>query len=193
MRILAGRYKGRKLLPPPAGSETRPITGAAKKSLFDLLGGRLDGLAVVDLFCGTGSMGLEALSRGARACWFAERDRKVVERLRRNIEAIGAAEQCTVWAGDAARGLARRLGKIGEPVGLAFVDPPYAAARRWSWRRAESTIFAPLAERLADDGVVVLRTPADAEPSEPIAGLDVLRRKQYGEMVIRLLVHRPIV
>ena len=190
MRILAGLYKGRKLLPPPPGSETRPITGAAKKSLFDLLGDRLDGAAVVDLYCGTGSMGLEALSRGARACWFAERDRKVVERLRRNIEAVGAGEQCTVWAGDASRGLTRRLGQIDGPVGVAFVDPPYAAARRWPWQRVASTIFAPLAERLAADGVVVLRVPAGAEPPEPLGPLEILRRRQYGEMVVLLLVNR---
>ena len=188
MRILAGRYKGRKLLPPPAGSETRPITGAVKKSLFGMLGERLDDAAVVDLYCGTGSLGLEDLSRGAQSCAFAERDRRGVERLRRNIEAVGAAEQCTVWVGDVTKGLARRLGEIDAPVGVAFVDPPYAAARRWSWRRAAGTIFAPLAERLAAEGVVVLRLPAGAEPPEPLGPLKVLRRRQYGEMVVLMLV-----
>ena len=87
MRILSGMYKGHRLLSPPPGRATQPVTGRVKKSLFVMLGGRLEGAAVVDLYCGTCSMGLEALSRGARACWFAERDRRTVARLRRNIEA----------------------------------------------------------------------------------------------------------
>jgi len=187
MRILAGLYKGRKLLPPPTSSQTRPITGAAKKSLFDLLGGRLEGAAVVDVYCGTGTLGLEALSRGARACWFAERDRKVIERLRRNLEAVGAAGRCTVWPGDAARFLGRRLGEIGGPVDVAFVDPPYAAARQWSWPRQVGTIFGPLAGHLAAEGVVVLRVPAGAEPPDPLGPLAVARRKRFGEMLLLLL------
>jgi len=187
MRILAGQHKGRKLLPPPAGSETRPITGAAKKSLFDLLGGRVEGAAVVDLYCGTGSLGLEALSRGARACWFAERDRRVLGRLRRNIEAVGAGERCTVWAGDVTRGLARRLGEIDGAVDLAFVDPPYAAARGWSWPGVVDTIFEPLGGRLAADGVVVLRLPGDTEAPAPLGPLVALRRRRHGQMVLVLL------
>ena len=65
MYILAGKYKGRKLLPPPPGSVTRPVTGLVKKSLFGMLGVRVEDAVVVDLFCGTGTMGLEALSQGA--------------------------------------------------------------------------------------------------------------------------------
>ncbi|HUT01261.1 MAG TPA: RsmD family RNA methyltransferase [Phycisphaerae bacterium] len=190
MRILSGKYKGHKLLPPPPGSPTRPITGRVKKSLFGMLSGRLVDAAVVDLYCGTGSMGLEALSRDARACWFAERDRRVLGRLRRNIEALGAAAACTVWAGDLTRGLARRLDEIDTAVDVAFVDPPYAAARRWSWPAAESTIFAPLAEHLARDGVVALRLPRGAEPPEALGGLALRRTRRYGEMVLALLEHR---
>ena len=65
MRILAGRFKGRNLLPPSGGGQTRPITGRARKSLFDILAPHLQGALVLDLYCGTGTMGLEALSRGA--------------------------------------------------------------------------------------------------------------------------------
>ncbi|MBI5724308.1 MAG: RsmD family RNA methyltransferase [Planctomycetes bacterium] len=98
--ILAGSLKGRHLLEPPVGANTRPITGLAKKSLFDILGPALDGAAVADLYCGTGTMGLEAISRGAASCRFAERDRAVVERLKRNIRDMGVADRSTVWAGD---------------------------------------------------------------------------------------------
>ncbi len=187
MRILSGKYKGRKLLPPPPGSSTRPVTGRVKKSLFDMLGGRVVDAVVVDLYCGTGSLGLEALSRGARSCAFAERDRRVLARLRRNIEAAGAAEVCSVWPGDLTKGLARRLGEVGAPVDVAFVDPPYAAARRWPASAAASRIFMPLAEHLADGGVVALRLPREIEPPEVAGRLVVRRRKRYGEMILALL------
>jgi len=186
IRILSGKHKGRRLLPPPAGSETRPITGRVKKSLFDMLGERLIDAAVVDLYCGTGSMGLEAISRGARACWFAERDRAVVRRLRRNIEALGVGGRCTVWPGDLTAKLPARLDALGGAVDVAFVDPPYAAARQWSWPVAADTIFAPLAEHLAADGLVVLRLPGGLDLPDALGGLAIERTRAYGEMVLAM-------
>ena len=193
MRIQAGLHKGRVLLSPPASSVTRPITGMAKKSLFDTLADWMPEAIVVDLYCGTGSMGLEALSRGARRIVFAEMDRRVLDRLRRNIEALGAGDACTVWAGDATRGLARRLGELGEKIDLAFVDPPYADLRKWDWSAAERTLFEPIAAHLASDGVVVLRMPDDAALPEggveglELAGLTCRRVKRFGDMVLAIL------
>ena len=186
IRILSGKYKGRRLLPPPAGSETRPITGRVKKSLFDMLGERLIDAAVVDLYCGTGSMGLEAISRGARACWFAERDRAVVRRLRRNIEALGVGGRCTVWPGDLTARLTARLDALGGAVDVAFVDPPYAAARQWSWPIVADTIFAPLAEHLAAEGLVVLRLPGGLDVPDALGGLAIERTRTYGDMVLAM-------
>ena len=93
MQILAGAHKGRKLLSPPRGSEGRPITSMAKKSLFDMLGGRLAGATVVDLYCATGTMGLEALSRGAARCYFADREARLLHlpgRLHASVVGQGA-------------------------------------------------------------------------------------------------------
>jgi len=193
MRIQAGLHKGRVLLSPPAGSVTRPITGLAKKSLFDTLADWMGQAVVVDLYCGTGSMGLEALSRGARRAAFGEMDRRVLARLRRNIDAMGVGEACTVWPGDATRGLARRLDELGEKIDLAFVDPPYADLRRWDWPAAERTLFGPLAAHLAPDGVVVLRMPDDAAlpggsaGALTLAGLVCRREKRFGDMVLALM------
>lgn len=191
MQIISGEYKGRKLLSPPPGSITRPITGAVKKSLFDTLGGRLTEAVVADLYCGTGTMGIEALSRGAGRCYFAERDRRVVQRLRRNIETIQAGDQCVIWQGDITIRLARWLGELPGKLDIAFVDPPYAHARRWSWDDVERSIFRPLAENLVADGVVVLRVPGDIElpVSEKLAGLVTLRQRRYGDMHVVLLGH----
>src|SRR3954463_11454418 len=90
MRIIAGEFRGRRLLP-PEGDTTRPITDRAKQSLFDILAPRIEGSRVYDCFAGTGSMGLECLSRGAAAVTFFESDRSALARLRKNIDAVGAA------------------------------------------------------------------------------------------------------
>ena len=167
MRILAGTYKGRRLLSPPVGSETRPITGAAKKSLFDMLAGSVPGAAVVDLYCGTGSLGLEALSRGARTCAFADRDRRVLGRLRRNIEAVGATEACDVWPGDVTKGLARRLAGLGENVQvLAVTHAPQVAALASGHLRITKEAVATSKGEAMTTRVAVLN---DAERREEVA------------------------
>lgn len=187
MRILAGKYKGRVLLPPPPKAQTRPITGRAKKSLFDTLGPHLDEAIVLDLYSGTGTMGIEALSRGAAWCIFAEKDRNVVARLRRNIEACGAGAVSDVWCGDIRSRLRPRLAGLERRFDIAFVDPPYADARRWDWRKAEASIFAPLAEKLAGDGLIVLRTPKGLELPATVADLTEIRTKKYGGTIVTLL------
>jgi len=190
MRILAGAYKGRKLLPPPASSQTRPITGGAKKSLFDILGTHLVGSAVLDLYCGTGTLGLEALSRGAARCVFAERDRRVVQRLRRNIEAVGAADRCRVCCGEIFARLASWLAGMEGRLDVVFVDPPYSAARGWAWPAATKKLFSPVADRLADEGRVVLRLPANVEPPERLGLLARRRSKRCGQMVLAFYAPR---
>ena len=92
MRILAGSLKGREVLPPP-GMNTRPITSMVKKSLFDTLAPYLQDAVVADLYCGTGTMGIEAISRGAKQCYFADRDSGALSRLRKNIQTLGLDER----------------------------------------------------------------------------------------------------
>jgi len=187
MRILAGEFKGRKLLSAPSRARTRPITSRAKKSLFDILARRIEGAVVVDLYCGAGTLGLEALSRGARRCFFAERDRSVLQRLRRNVEMLGVADRCRIWTGDVTLRLKRRLTEVDDAVGVAFVDPPFAETARWSWAKAAGRIFRPLADRLAPGGVVVLRLRRGVEVPQPLGGLSAQRTRRYGQMVVMLL------
>lgn len=187
LHIQSGQYRGRKLLTPPKGAQTRPITGQAKKSLFTILAGHLVDASVADLYCGTGTMGLEALSNGARHCCFAERDRVVLDRLRRNIDTLGVTGACAVWPGDILARLAKRLEQLDGPLDVAFVDPPYAHSRGWDWRQLTARLFTPLARHLADDGVVVLRTETQVEVPETLADLVVSRERTYGAMAIRFL------
>ncbi len=191
MHILSGVHKGRKLLPPPKGAETRPITGLAKKSLFGTLGPLLPGAMVADLYCGTGTLGLEALSNGAGRCIFAERDRAVISRLKRNIDELGVTDQCILWPGDLRRRLAARLDQFDTPVDIAFVDPPYARSRQWDWPTAQRELFAPLAAHLSADGLIVLRLDTHVELPDAIASLSVDRRRTYGSMALVYLRADP--
>lgn len=186
MQILAGTFRGRKLLPPPKGAQTRPMTSSVKKSLLEVLTPWLSGSTVADLYCGTGTMGLEAISRGAARCAFAEKDPRLIERLERNCRELGVKDRCEIWPGDLRRGLPRRLESLGR-LDLAFVDPPYAHVRRWSWEQVAGEIFAPLSASLAEDGVVALRVPAKIDVPEELGGLRNLRERDYHDMRVAIL------
>lgn len=186
MRIIAGKFKGRKLLS-PRGLTTRPITSRVKTALFNILGDAVESAVVVDLFAGTGSIGLEALSRGASRCCFAERDRAALERLRRNVEAVGLADRCMIWPGDVLRTLPRRLEAAAERFDLAFVDPPYRLVAGWRWGRAIEKLFAPLGRALAGDGAVVLRCERNIDVPGTLGPLCVRDRRDYGKMSLVFL------
>jgi len=125
MRIVAGAWRGRTLAA-PAGIATRPTSDRVRQALFDMLlhaswGGRdmMAGACVLDAFAGTGAMGLEALSRGAKFSFFMERDRAALAALRANVAACGATEKSRILAVDAL------APPPGEACGLVFLDPPY--------------------------------------------------------------------
>lgn len=123
MRIIAGAAKGRRLEAPP-GLVTRPMTDQAREGVFSAVAPRLPGADVLDLYAGTGSLGLEALSRGAASAVFVERDHRALRVLYRNLAAVGLGGRAA--AGEAARFLAGlRARGLREIYDLAFVDPPY--------------------------------------------------------------------
>lgn len=122
MRVISGTARGRAIKAPP-GRGTRPITSRAKEGIFNMLEslGGVDGAIVVDLFAGSGSFGIEALSRGAERVVFVERDRNAIRTLQGNLETLGFADRAQVIAGSVETALA------GLPhADIAFCDPPYA-------------------------------------------------------------------
>jgi len=122
MRIVAGEWRRRQLRAPP-GEATRPTADRTRETLFAMLASRLggfEGLAVADLFAGSGALGLEALSRGAASCLFVEQDPAAIRALRANIAALRAQGQCEVRAGSV-----MQLGPAGAPLDLILLDPPY--------------------------------------------------------------------
>ena len=120
MRVVAGEFKGRRLVAPP-GSRTRPTADRVREALFSMLGD-VSGARVLDLYAGSGALGIEALSRGAEAAVFVERDRAALTALQRNLEATCARGE--VRRQDVARFLARPEGTFD----LVFCDPPYDVA-----------------------------------------------------------------
>nr|WP_166175335.1 16S rRNA (guanine(966)-N(2))-methyltransferase RsmD [Altererythrobacter segetis] len=122
MRIVAGEWRRRPLKAPP-GEATRPTADRTRETLFNMLTSRLgsfEGLAVADLFAGSGALGLEALSRGVASCLFVEQDPAAIRALRANVAALRAQDRCTVQAGSVLA-----LGPARQAYDLLLLDPPY--------------------------------------------------------------------
>jgi 16S rRNA (guanine966-N2)-methyltransferase len=171
VRIIAGAWRGRPLQA-PAGQATRPTSDRAREALFSMLASRLGsftGLHVIDLFAGTGALGLEALSRGAASCSFVEQDRAALAALTANIAKLGATA-ARVIAGDATRMVA------GGPYDLALLDPPY---RTGLADQALTTL------NLAEAGWASVETALDERLA--LAGYTVEVERVYGKAKLWLL------
>ena len=178
MRIIAGIWRGR-LLATPKGSATRPTADRAREALFSMLTSRFgsfDGLAVADLFAGSGALGLEALSRGAASCLFVEHDKPALDALRANIAALGAGPATDVRAMSVLA-----LGPARAPLDLIMMDPPYGSGAgavaldklaRLGWAGPATWISI---ETARDERIEVAGFAADAERVYGKAKLTLLR------------------
>jgi 16S rRNA (guanine966-N2)-methyltransferase len=192
VRVIAGTLRGAPLSAPPARG-TRPITDRVKESLFNILGHRIGTLAalppvaVLDLFAGSGALGIEALSRGAATCLFVEHDRRAAAVLRENLARLKLAAVSRI-AADNAWTMRIPPAPGGAGYGLVFIDPPY--------RDAEHPLrVADLLDRagaaLADDGFLVFRHEARRElVLPPLRTLVVDDERRFRHMELRLL-RRP--
>ena len=187
MRIIAGLKKGMKLLSPETQS-SRPITDRVKESLFsvlykyDLPGGAI----VADVFSGVGSMGLEALSRGAEFVTFVEKDPRIIAILNKNIERAGFAKESKVI-----RANAFKVGAVVdsgmEKYGLVFVDPPYAASMNVQPDSPLGGLLELLGEQVTADGIVIVRTSGDVALLEQYGQFQIAERRQWGTMAVTIL------
>jgi len=189
MRIIAGTRRGMNLLP-PKGGVTRPITDRAKEALFSVLYkyGLIEDGVVADLFCGTGSLGLECLSRGARWVTFVDNDTAALERLKRNIAKARFTEACRVMRANAL--------SVGAPwpdaadrdmYDLIFVDPPYRLTYETGAASPLGRLLDLLAESVRSGGLVVVRTHRRSRLSAAYGVLDVVDRRQWGTTAVTLL------
>ncbi|MGI8805743.1 MAG: 16S rRNA (guanine(966)-N(2))-methyltransferase RsmD [Thermoleophilaceae bacterium] len=172
MRVVAGAFKGRRLTA-PGGRATRPTADRVREALFSMLG-PIDGLRVLDLFAGSGALGVEAASRGAAAVTFVENDRQALEAIARNLNAVGL--EAAVIRSDALAYLGGRPG----PFDLVFVDPPYSSALR---------LTESLAERLPTVISEQARIVSESDKRCPLdLALPLLRERTYGDT--RIAIHR---
>jgi 16S rRNA (guanine966-N2)-methyltransferase len=174
MRIIAGQWRGRRI-EAPAGGTTRPTSDRAREGLFSMLASRIggfDGLKVADLFAGSGAAGLEALSRGAASCTFAETDRAALAVLKANVAALAASGRAEIRAQDGAR-------LAGGPFDLVLLDPPYGSGL------GEAALGHLLAGgALAPGALVSLETARTESVAAP--GFALVADRHYGKARIRL-------
>lgn len=181
MRVIGGHDRGRRLRA-PRGPRTRPTADRVRETLFDVLGPAVAGARVLDLFAGTGAVGIEALSRGAARVVLVERDQSALRALRANLAALGAPRAAArVMAGDVLHVLPE-LGAQEGPFDFVFVDPPYATTL------AGRTLEALVAARVCRDGteVVVQHSTRTVLPS--VHGLSAHRRpRRFGDTALTFL------
>jgi 16S rRNA (guanine(966)-N(2))-methyltransferase RsmD len=187
MRIIAGSKRGMRLFSPKT-QDSRPITDRVKQSLFDVLCnyGLPEGQRVTDLFCGVGSLGLEALSRGAEFVTFVEKNPKIIAILNKNIDKTSFVKQSKVIRGDAF--------KLGAPAdaddrgcSLVFVDPPYAFTQEVQAGSPLSRLIDVLQEQVTLDAIVVVRTNRRTFLLERYGAFQALERREWGTMAVTLL------
>ena len=182
MRIITGRARGIKL-DTLEGDATRPTSERAKEAIFSRLQFEIEGRRVLDLFAGSGQMGLEAVSRGASHAVLVDQSKDAVAIIRKNAERTRLAGDCTVVCSDFAEFLRQRRGK--EPFDIVFIDPPYAM------KACKAAVEALLENRLLKPHGIVVLESAEPDPlgvGTPLAEkFDVVKSARYGAACVNIL------
>ncbi len=180
MKILTGKWRGRRIVFHPR-EDLRPTADKARKAVFDMFQGEMEGRRVLDLFSGTGAIGLEALSQGAAHATFVERDRAQCRDISQNLENLGASSQAEVKCGDAFAVLSHLAG--GQRYDFVFVDPPYDDG-------SAAAIVEDLSKAglVAPAGFVLVECRKKHDLPEKIGLLRLVRDKRYGQT--KVLIYR---
>lgn len=191
MRIEAGQLRGR-VIQAPAGDKTRPTDGRTREMLFNSLGERILGARVLDLYAGSGSVGLEALSRGASFCVFVEQEHAALRALRNNIKIFGFADKTQVWAANA-RVAPQRLAENGEKFDFIFADPPFSVVNESSEITKRLDAWPQLLNnegdetRFGSESLVVIQHSRRVTLPEPL-NFALARQKRAGESLLSFFV-----
>lgn len=176
MRIIAGEFRGRKLTA-ARGNEMRPTLDRVKESLFSMLGEEVVGAQVLDLFCGSGALGLEALSRGAERAVLVDVGRHARLAVRKNVETLGVRDRVQFLGLDVRRALRKLAAEEEKPhFDLIFADPPY-------FQGFAKPVFDALAELdlLAPDGMVIFEHHKKETPQDEVKEWEVVRQRRTGD------------
>jgi 16S rRNA (guanine966-N2)-methyltransferase len=183
VRVISGQAKGHPLKAVP-GSSTRPTTDKVKESLFSIIGPYFDEERVLDLFAGTGGLGIEALSRGAASAVFIDSSAQSIEVIRKNLESTKLAGRAEVYRNDARRAL-KVLQRGGMPFQIIFLDPPYAM------KDCDELLLEMSAKGLVDDGAIaVVEHHPDVVYGEEFGGFLRTRYAVYGEIALSVYRHQ---
>jgi 16S rRNA (guanine966-N2)-methyltransferase len=181
MRVIAGTYRSRQLSA-PRGMKTRPTSDRLRETLFNVLAPRLDGCRFIDLYAGTGAVGIEALSRGASHVWFAENAEAALASLRQNLSALKIGRGFTLE--DRGVGaMLQRLSKLQQPVDLVYLDPPYEAEDEYS---GTLNFFGSVRGRaiLAPHAIVVAEHSSKAKLAMRYGALEHTRLLKQGDAAL---------
>lgn len=176
MRVITGEYRGRKL-ETPTGYEIRPTSDKVKESIFNLLMNDTWGQVFCDLFSGTGSLGIEALSRGAKKCYFCDSARESIRLTRWNIEHCGAEERAVILQGD----YQRTLDRIHEKVDVFLLDPPYRAGLY-----EKCLLKIDRLDLLSRNGIIITEHGSRDAMPESAGRLKRVRECRYGKTVVSI-------
>jgi 16S rRNA (guanine966-N2)-methyltransferase len=184
MRVVAGEAKGRRLKA-PSGDRIRPTADRVKESLFEILGERIRNARVLDLFAGTGNLGIEALSRGARSVLFVDADRSAIRLINRNLLQTRLGERAETWKSDA-RSALDRLKKLGRRFEIVLLDPPY------SYIHLQFILHQLCRYRLfSRNGMMVVEHDRRADLPERIDSLALCDQRRFGDTMISFYEEKP--
>lgn len=181
MRVIAGKFRSRQLKS-LKGMALRPTSDRLRETLFNVIADRVEGSRFLDVFAGTGAVGIEALSRGAREAVFIENHAPAAALIEKNLESLGLRTEARVLAVDAARGLQRLAAEAAAKrnYDIAFLDPPYAAVE--DYRRVLS--FLGTSRLLAEDSLVIAEHQRKLELPETAGNLDRVRMLRQGDAAL---------
>lgn len=182
MRVIAGKLKGRTLASVP-GNSTRPTTDKVKESIFNMIGPYFSGGICLDLYAGTGALGIEAISRGMEKGIFIDQDRRAIQTILTNLQNLNIASFAEVYKNDAEKAIAH-LSKRGLKFDLVFLDPPYA-------KEKNAEIIAGLLEQnlLNDNAVIVVEHDRSHTLDISFSKIEKWKENRYGDTAITILTY----
>lgn len=181
MRVISGTARGRTLKAVP-GMSTRPTTDKVKEALFSMIGPYFEGGTALDLFAGSGGLGIEALSRGMEKAVFIDLEYKSIETIKNNLKTAGVEERAEVYKNDAERAL-KVLSKRGVVFDLVFLDPPYRLKTGQKLMEQLDQL-----RLLAGQATVVLEYESSYEYPESFGNFTLVRKSVYGETALSIYV-----
>lgn len=178
MQVTGGYLKGRKLLSPPKNSKIRPLRTRIRKALFDILGSQIKGTNVLDLFSGTGALGIEALSREANFCVFVDYSPLSLNLIKKNLENLNLIEKTKIFKLKLPEGFSKLTKNYSNFFDIVFITPPYATGLS-----LETLRYLPIC-LLKEKAIIMVEERTNIKLPEKIKNFELLKKRIYGETTL---------